>query len=243
MRIDVFTIFPEIIAQYCGHSLLGKAIDDKVMDLWVHNIRDFGLGKHASVDDEPYGGGAGMVMRCEPIFQAVNSVKEMNRPLYVLSPGGRKFDQKLAKELSLGEGFSLICGRYEGFDERIVRHLADGELSVGDFVLAGGELAALVAIESVARLLPGFMGNDDSVIEESFSQGLIEFPQYTRPAIFEDFAVPEVLIGGDHEKIRRYRLAASVLKTLNNRPDMIEARGGLTDEEKALIDEFLDQLQ
>ncbi len=242
MRIDVFTLFPELISGYCGVSLLGKAMRENVISINLHDIRDYGLGAHRSVDDEPYGGGAGMIMRCEPIFDAVNSVKELKRPLFLLSPTGKKFDQKMARQLSNTDGFSMICGRYEGFDERIAEHLADEELSVGDFVLAGGELGALVVIESVARLLAGFMGNGESVIEESFSNDLLESPQYTRPAVYSGFGVPKVLTEGDHAKIKRYKTAAALYKTIKSRPDLIELRGGLSDEEQNLINEFLTDL-
>ncbi len=242
MRIDVFTLFPELISGYCGVSLLGKAMRENVISINLHDIRDYGLGVHRSVDDEPYGGGAGMIMRCEPIFNAVNYVKELKRPLFLLSPTGKKFDQKMARQLSNTDGFSMICGRYEGFDERIAEHLADEELSVGDFVLAGGELGALVVIESVARLLTGFMGNGESVIEESFNNDLLESPQYTRPAVYGGFSVPKVLTEGDHAKIKRYKIAAALYKTIKSRPDLIELRGGISEKEQSLIDEFLTDL-
>lgn len=238
MRVDVFTIFPDLISDYCSYSLLSNAISEKRLALNLHNLREFGLGKHRKVDDEPYGGGAGMIMRCEPIFDAVESVSDLKRPLYVLSPKGKIFDQQMANDLSKSDGFSLICSRYEGIDERVVSNLAEGEISIGDYVLAGGELAALVVIEAVARLLPGFMGNSVSPVEETFFNGLLEAPQYTRPSEFKGLKVPEVLMNGDHEKIRKFSLATSLYETLKKRPDLIEKRGGLTEDEQKLLDEL-----
>ena len=193
---------------------------------------------HRTVDDSPFGGGAGMLMRPEPIFAAVEAAAPP-RPLFLLGPGGRRFDQALAAELAGGDGFSLLCGRYEGVDHRIREHLVDDELSVGDVVLAGGEVAACLVIEAVTRLLPGVMGNAVSPVTESFGErGLLEEPQFTRPAEFRGWAVPEILRSGDHGRIARWRLAQALHRTLGRRPDLVEARGGLTDEERRLLEEF-----
>ncbi|MGH9295311.1 MAG: tRNA (guanosine(37)-N1)-methyltransferase TrmD, partial [Acidimicrobiales bacterium] len=192
---------------------------------------------HRSVDDTPFGGGPGMVLAPEPIFAAVESV-DPPRPLLLLSPSGRRFDQSVAAELAAGGAFSLLCGRYEGVDQRIADHLADAELSIGDVVLAGGELAALVVVEAVVRLVPGVLGNDASTADESFAGGLLEHPQYTRPASFRDWAVPDVLLGGDHQAVARWRHARSLERTLSLRPDLIEARGGLSEEERLMVAEL-----
>jgi tRNA (guanine37-N1)-methyltransferase len=178
-----------------------------------------------------------MVLRPEPVFACVEAA-DPPRPLYLLAAGGRRFDQATARELAAGGGFSLVCGRYEGVDERIAGHLCDGELSIGDYVLNGGEVAALVVIEAVVRLIPGVMGNEASGDDESFADGLLEHPQYTRPAVFRGWAVPDVLRSGDHARIARWRRAASLARTLRRRPDLIEARGGLTDEERSVLAEF-----
>jgi len=190
------------------------------------------------VDDTPFGGGAGMLMRPEPIFSAVEAVSPP-RPLYLLGPGGRRMDQSFAAELATGEGFSLLCGRYEGVDHRVREHLVDGEISIGDLVLSGGEAAAIVVIEAVVRLLEGAMGNADSPVTESFgSTGLLEEPQYTRPAEFRGWVVPEVLRSGDHARIARWRLAQSLHRTLSARPDLLEERGGISEAEQRLLEEF-----
>jgi tRNA (guanine37-N1)-methyltransferase len=238
MRVDVFTIFPGAVDEFCTVSLLGKARQAGVLDLRCHDIRDHATDVHRTVDDAPFGGGAGMLMKPEPIFAAVEAVDPV-RPLYLLGPGGRRFDQPVAAELAAGDGFSLLCGRYEGVDHRVPEHLADGELSVGDIVLSGGEAAACVVIDAVTRLLPGVMGNEQSPIRESFGErGLLEEPQYTRPAQFRGWAVPDVLLSGNHALIDRWRHAQALHRTVAMRPDLIERRGGLDDEELALLEEF-----
>ncbi|MGH9300474.1 MAG: tRNA (guanosine(37)-N1)-methyltransferase TrmD, partial [Acidimicrobiales bacterium] len=186
-----------------------------------------------SVDDAPFGGGAGMVLAPGPIFEVVERV-QAERPLYLLGPGGRRFDHDVAAEMARG-GFSLLCGRYEGVDQRVVDHLVDDELSVGDYVLSGGEAAALVVVEAVCRLVPGVMGNDASAADESFTDGLLEYPQYTRPATFREWTVPDVLTSGDHQKVASWRRAAALARTLAQRPDLIEARGGLSSDEVHLM--------
>src|SRR5438093_307354 len=192
---------------------------------------------HRSVDDSPFGGGAGMVLMAEPLFGAVEAAAPP-RPLYLLGPGGRRFDQAMARDLAAGGGFSLLCGRYEGVDDRVRTHLVDGELSIGDFVLAGGEVASMVVLEAVGRLIPGVMGNEASADEESFAGGLLEYPQYTRPAEFRGWTVPEVLRSGDHGRVARWRRAQALARTIARRPDLIEARGGVTEGERKLLEEF-----
>ena len=237
MRIDVFTIFPDLVEGYASRSLLGKAQDRGLLDVRAHDLRSQTQDPHRSVDDAPFGGGAGMVLMPEPIFAAVEAV-DPPRPLFFLGPGGRRLDQALARELAASDGFSLLCGRYEGVDHRVMEHLVDGEISIGDYVLAGGEVAALVVIEAVGRLVPGVMGNDTSADEESFSDGLLEYPHYTRPAEFRSWEVPAVLRSGDHGKVARWRRARALEKTIRERPDLIDARGGLTPDEERLLADF-----
>lgn len=237
MRIDVITIFPGMIEGYAGQSILGRARAAGHLDLRVHDLRSVTTDPHRSVDDAPFGGGAGMVLMPEPIFRTVEAV-EPPRPLLLLGPGGDRFDQSMARELAALAGFSLLCGRYEGVDDRVRSHLVDGELSVGDVVLAGGELAALLVVEAVARLLPGVLGNEASSEDESFSHGLLEYPQFTRPADFRGMVVPEVLRSGDHGRIARWRRAHALARTIDRRPDLIAARGGLTAEDERLLAEF-----
>ena len=237
MKVDVFSIFPEMITEYTKQSILGRSIESGLIDISVHDLRLATSDKHRTIDDSPFGGGAGMVMMPEPVFKAVEEV-DPQRPLILLGPSGKKFDQKLAHELASLEGFSFLCGRYEGVDERIRTDLCDDEISIGDFVLAGGELAALMIIEAVARLKPGVLGNESSTTEESFSEGLLEYPHFTRPSNFRDLEVPEILLSGDHAKIERWRKAASIAKTLSLRPDLIEIRGGLSEDENKLLKEF-----
>ncbi|MGB6059560.1 MAG: tRNA (guanosine(37)-N1)-methyltransferase TrmD [Microthrixaceae bacterium] len=239
LRIDVLTLFPPMIEQFAEHSLIGRAVKDHRLDLRTHDIRDATDDVHRTVDDSPFGGGAGMVMKAGPIFETVERV-DPPRPLLLLGPGGRRFDQAFAAELAAGTGFTLLCGRYEGIDARVHDNLVDGELSIGDYVLSGGEVAAMVVIEAVGRLIPGVMGNDGSASEESFSDGLLEYPQYTRPAEFRGMEVPEVLRSGDHARVQLWRLAKSLEKTIRARPDLIEARGGLTPAEEKVLEEFRD---
>jgi tRNA (guanine37-N1)-methyltransferase len=236
VRIDVFTIFPEFLERPLRVSLLGRARAAGLVDVSLHDPRTFTTDRHRSVDDTPFGGGAGMVMLPEPLFQAVEATTPP-RPLLLLSASGPTFDQRCAAELAAGDGFSLVCGRYEGVDQRVADHLCDGELSVGDYVLAGGEAAALVVIEAVTRLLPGVMGNEASSGEESFTDGLLEYPQYTRPAEFRGAAVPDVLRSGDHARISRWRHAQALRRTLQRRPELLGGRD-LTTAEQALLDEF-----
>jgi len=240
-RVDVFTIFPSVIESYCSASLLGRARARLALDLRVRDLRAGATDARRSVDDAPFGGGAGMVLMPEPVFAAVESVDRAEgvpRPLFLLAPGGHRFDHRLALQLAGSPtGFSLLCGRYEGVDQRVADHLVDDEISIGDFVLAGGEVAALVVIETVARLLPGVLGNEESAGEESFADGLHEYPQYTRPSVFRGWPVPEVLLSGDHGRVARWRRAEALRRTLTLRPDLVADRGGLTAEEIDLLTE------
>lgn len=238
MRIDVFTLFPGLVDGFCSDSLLGKARTNGLLDLRLHDPREQTTDVHGTVDDAPFGGGAGMLMKPEPLFEAVEAAGPP-RPLYLLGPGGRRFDQPMATELAESDGFSLLCGRYEGVDHRVREHLVDGELSVGDVVLNGGEVAACLVIEAVTRLLPGAMGNAESPVSESFGPtGLLEEPHYTRPAEYRGWPVPDVLRSGDHGRIARWRRAQALHRTIAARPDLIDARGGIADDERALLEEF-----
>jgi len=238
VRIDVFTIFPRLVDEFCSASLLGRAREAGLLELRTHDLREHTSDVHRTIDDSPFGGGAGMLMRPEPVFASVEAA-DPPRPLYLLGPGGQRFGQALADDLAATDGFSLLCGRYEGVDDRIRQHLVDGELSIGDVVLAGGEVAACLVVEAVTRLVPGVMGNDSSPVTESFGRrGLLEEPQFTRPADFRGWSVPEILRSGDHGRIERWRRAQALHRTIALRPDLIEARGGVTPEEARLLEEF-----
>jgi tRNA (guanine37-N1)-methyltransferase len=237
VRIDVLTIFPDMVEGFASQSLLGRARERSLLDLRVHDLRDATSDAHRTVDDAPFGGGAGMVLMPGPVFDTVERVRPP-RPLFLLGPGGRTLDQAMARDLAALDGFSLLCGRYEGVDDRVREHLVDDELSVGDVVLAGGEVAAMVVLEAVGRLVPGVMGNDASAEDESFSAGLLEYPQYTRPATFRDWEVPAVLRSGDHGRVAAWRRAAALARTARRRPDLIRARGGITDAERSELAEF-----
>ncbi len=241
MEIHVFTVLPQILEPALAGGLLGKARERGVVTVVVHDLRHHTTDRHRSVDDTPFGGGAGMVLAPDPIFRAVEAV-DPPRPLLLLGPGGRRFDQAMARELASasagGRGFSLLCGRYEGVDQRVRDHLVDGELSIGDYVLAGGEAAAFVVVEAVTRLVPGVMGNEASAEDESFADGLLEYPQFTRPADFRGWEVPEILRSGDHGRVARWRRAQALARTLAVRPDLIAQRGGVTAAERRLLDEF-----
>ena len=235
MRIDILTIFPSLINSFANESLIGKAQESGRLEISALDIREGASGVHKAVDDTPFGGGPGMVLKPDPIFNVVEN-KNPPRPLYLLSPAGEPFSHSKAKELSKLDGFSLLCGRYEGVDQRVRDHLIDGEISLGDFVLAGGEIAALAVVETVTRLIPGVMGNIESAASESFTQGLLEYPQYTRPWDFEGLTPPDILRSGNHEQIKLWRKAKALEITLSNRPDLIEKRGGLTDQEQSLLE-------
>ena len=235
MRIDIFTIFPSLINSFVNESLIGKAQESGKLEISALDIREGASGAHKAVDDTPFGGGPGMVLKPDPIFNVIEN-ENPPRPLYLLSPAGEPFSHKKAKELSKLDGFSLLCGRYEGVDQRVRDHLIDAEISLGDFVLAGGEIAALAVVETVTRLIPGVMGNIESAASESFTQGLLEYPQYTRPWDFEGLTPPDILRSGNHEEIELWRKAKALEITLSNRPDLIEKRGGLTDQEQSLLE-------
>ena len=237
LRIDIFTIFTQMVDSVANESVIGRGRRDGHLDVRVHDLRSHATGVHQSVDDAPFGGGAGMVMSPGPLFAAVEAV-DPERPLLYLSPAGRRFDQTMAQELAASGGFSLLCGRYEGIDERVRQHLIDDEVSVGDVVIAGGEVGALLIVEAVGRLVSGVLGNADSTTEESFSDGLLEYPHYTRPAEFRGWAVPEVLRSGDHGRVQRWRKAQSLRRTIDRRPDLIAGRGGLSDADRKLLAEF-----
>ena len=236
MRIDVFTIFPDMVSSFAGESLLGRAQDNGLLDVRTHDLRTHTDDVHRTVDDSPFGGGAGMVLKPEPLVAAIEAA-DPPRPLLLLGPGGDRLDQARAASLAESGGFSLLCGRYEGVDQRVVDHWCDGELSIGDYVLAGGEVAAMVVLEAVGRLVPGVMGNDTSATEESFSSGLLEYPQYTRPAEFRDHGIPDVLRSGDHGRVARWRLAQALVRTARRRPDLLERRP-LTDDDRRVLAEF-----
>ena len=240
MRFDVLTLFPEMIAAYLNEGVLGRAVKGGVVAVNLINIRDFATGPHRTTDDRPYGGGEGMVMKPEPIHGALKSVPRLKgkSSVILLSPGGRPFDQSTAWEMSGWDQVILVCGRYEGVDERIVSTFIDMELSIGDYVLTGGELGAMVVIDAVSRLIPGVLGGERSSLEDSFEGGLLEYPQYTRPRVFQDMEVPEVLLAGNHERIRLWRRKASLRKTLKLRPDLLK-QAELTPEDEAILAELL----
>lgn len=224
LRIDILTLFPEMFGPLLGTSIPKRAAEKGLVSYHLTNIRDFATDAHKSVDDKPFGGGPGMVMMCEPMFAAVETVErdEPHRPTrrILLSPQGRRFDQSLAAELAMEDRLLLICGRYEGFDERIVEGLKPTELSLGDYVLSGGELAAMVVLDAVVRLIPGVLGHADGAADESFADGLLEHPQYTQPREFRGMAVPEVLLSGNHRKIAEWRLEQRKQRTQSRRPDL-----------------------
>ncbi|MGH2526078.1 MAG: tRNA (guanosine(37)-N1)-methyltransferase TrmD [Actinomycetota bacterium] len=223
MRVDILTIFPSIFDSPLRESLLGKAIDAGTLDVRVHDVRDHTTDRHRQVDDESYGGGPGMVMKPEPVFRAVESLGDGPKRLLVMSPAGRRLDQELVRELSMEPWLVLIAGRYEGIDERVVEGLGAEEVSIGDYVLSGGELPVLVVLEAVTRLVPGVIGREESHERDSFgTDGLLDHPHYTRPAEFRGMRVPEVLLSGDHAAVERWRREAAVEKTRRNRPDLLE---------------------
>jgi len=245
MRIDVLTIFPQMFDVPFSFGIFKRAIDQNLVSINVHNIRDYTHDKHHTVDDYPHGGGPGMVLKPEPIFEAVAAVKTQlpdesgtaQLPISLLTPQGRLFNQQIAMELSKYRHLIMICGRYEGIDERVVEHLVTDEISIGDYVLTGGELPALVVIDTVIRLLPGVLGSEDSAQEDSHANGLLEYPQYTRPAVFRDWPVPEILLSGNHAQIAQWRREQIIRRTLERRPDLIDMTK-LGQEEKQLVEQF-----
>jgi tRNA (guanine37-N1)-methyltransferase len=240
MRFDVFTLLPEVLPHYLESSILLRAQERGLLEIRIHNIREAATDKHHITDDTPYGGGGGMVMKPEPVFAAVESVLGPAPihicPVVLLTPQGRPFTQAMAAELARLPGLALICGRYEGVDERIRQHLATDEISVGDFVLTGGELPALLLIDAITRLLPGVLGDPDGAADDSHATGLLEYPHYTRPPEFRGWSVPEVLLSGDHARIQDWRRQQSLIRTRRRRPDLL-ATASLSDKDRQFLRE------
>lgn len=224
MKIDILTLFPEMVSSTLNASIIGKAIEKNILEVNVVNFRDYAHNKHNSVDDYPYGGGAGMLLQPQPIFEAMDEIKAQDagpKRVILLDPAGKQFDEKMAVDFSNEAHLTFICGHYEGYDERI-RSLVTDEVSLGDYILTGGELGALVMIDATARLLPGVLGNETSASDESFNNGLLEYPQYTRPAVYRDQMVPDVLLSGNHQKIAEWREKEALRRTFERRPDLLE---------------------
>jgi tRNA (guanine37-N1)-methyltransferase len=242
MKFDILTLFPNMFSSPFQESILGKAIEKGLIQIRTVNIRDFTLNKHQVVDDTPYGGGQGMVMKGEPIARAIEWVKSQNPSVWTiyLTPQGKPFNQKMAQELSSHSHLILLCGRYEGIDERVRKLFADEEISIGDYVLTGGELAAMVLMDAISRLLPGVLGSDRSAEEDSFFQSLLEYPQYTRPPNFRGMEVPEVLLSGNHAAISRWRRMEALRRTRMRRPDLLE-KARLSNEDRELLREIIQQ--
>jgi len=234
MRIDILCLFPEMLVSPFDYSIVKRARERGLVEVVVHNIRDYSHDKHHTVDDYSYGGGPGMVLKPEPIFEATESIKEQvdysDLPIILLTPQGRLFTQQVARELALHQNIMLICGHYEGVDERVREHLVSDEISIGDYVLSAGELAAMVVVDAVVRLIPGALGSPLSFHSDSHSNGLLEYPQYTRPKVYRSWAVPSVLLSGNHEEIARWRRQQAILRTVKRRPDLAK-QGNLSAEE------------
>ena len=238
MDIDILTLFPQMFQGIFSFGIFQRAIDQKLVSIGIHNIRDYTHDKHHTVDDYPYGGGAGMVLKPEPIFEAVESIKgEHDVPVILLTPQGRLFCQQIAQELSTYRQLILICGHYEGVDERVSEHLATDEISIGDYVLSGGEPAAIVVIDAVVRLLPGVLGSAASLLDDSHVAGRLEYPQYTRPAVYREWSVPEVLLSGNHAQVAKWRHEQAILRTMKRRPELLE-EAELSPEERKLIEKL-----
>ena len=241
MRIDILTLFPQMFESPFSAGILGRAVAGGRVNINLHNIRDYTHDRHRTVDDYPYGGGAGMVLKPEPIFEAVEQIKpeaaagEGEPPIILLTPQGRLFSQAVARELAGHKRLILICGHYEGFDERVRQHLATDELSIGDYVLSGGELAAMVVTDAVVRLLAGVLGCEDSLTDDSHTDGLLEYPQYTRPAEYRSWPVPEILLSGNHPQIAKWRREQAIRRTLARRPELL-GKAGLNAEERRLVE-------
>ncbi|UCC61395.1 MAG: tRNA (guanosine(37)-N1)-methyltransferase TrmD [Dehalococcoidia bacterium] len=242
MHIDILTLFPNMFSGPFADSIVKRAIDRDLIDIKIHNLRDWGQGKHKVVDDYPFGGGTGMVMKPEPLFEAVEAIKEDSGSLYLpvilLTPQGRVFNQRIAAELAALERFILICGHYEGIDERVREHLVTDEISIGDYILTGGEIAAMVIVDAAVRLLPGVLGSEDSAADDSHASGLLEYSQYTRPQAYRGLEVPEVLLSGNHARIAKWRREQSIMRTLKRRPDLLE-KANLSSEEREMISELI----
>lgn len=249
MQFEVFTLLPEVFPPYLESSILQRARQRELIDVRIHNIRDYTHDRHHTTDDTPYGGGGGMVMKPEPVFEAVESVlgtssspgQPVPVPIILLTPQGRVFTQRVAEELAHHERIALLCGRYEGVDERIREHLVTDEISVGDYVLTGGELPALLIIDAVSRLIPGVLGDPTGAQDDSHSMGLLEYPHYTKPAEFRGWKVPGILLSGDHGKIEKWRREQALLRTFKKRPDMLE-HAELGNEEKKFVEDLQSKL-
>ena len=243
MEISVVSLFPEMVKEIARHGVVGRAIDNSIVDLECVNPRDFAKDTHRTVDDRPYGGGPGMVMKFEPVAAAVEQAKEAmpaGSPVICMSPQGTPFDQASARRLAKLPGMILLAGRYEGIDERLIEAVVDEEISLGDFVLSGGEIAAMAVIDAVARLLPGVLGDDESALQDSFSEGLLDYPHYTRPEVIDGRQVPEVLLSGDHARIDRWRRKQAIGRSYRRRPELIENLQ-LDDEQQTLLAEYLQE--
>lgn len=237
MRFDILTLFPGIFEGPFRESIVGRAIEAGLVTVAIHNLRHYGLGRHRVTDDAPYGGGGGMVMKPEPIFEAVEAVLGPDRPstlVVLLTPQGRLFTQEMAWDFAARERILLICGRYEGVDERVCQHLVDEEVSIGDYVLTGGEIPAMVIVDAVTRLFPGVLGDPGATRKDSYAEGLLEHPQYTRPPVYRGYPVPEVLLSGNHAEIERWRRREALRRTLERRPDLL-GRAQLTPEEEEYL--------
>ena len=240
MKFDIVTIFPRMVEASLGEGIVGRAIQRGLLDLKVHDLRDYTADRHRTVDDVPFGGGAGMVMKPEPLFGAVRAIRDRRGApgaVILTSPDGRLFTHREAERLAQLDHVVVLCGRYEGVDGRVREHLATEELSIGDFVVSGGELPALVIVDAVARLVPGVVGDQSNVAEDSFASGLLDFPQYTRPAEFEGLGVPPVLLSGHHAAIQRWRRREALKRTLEQRPDLL-GRAELSSEDREMVDEI-----
>jgi tRNA (guanine37-N1)-methyltransferase len=237
VRIDIVTLFPGMVEPALGDSIVGRARTREIVDIRVHNLRDWAEGRHRVTDDTPFGGGGGMIMKPEPLARCLETLRGPEARVILLDPAGRRFTQEVARDYARRPHLVLLCGRYEGVDERVREHLVDEELSIGDYVLSGGEAAALVVTESVTRLQPGALGNEDASARDSFARGLLEHPQYTRPEVFRGFAVPDVLRSGDHARIERWKRVMSVWRTWQRRRDLLET-ADLSPEEQKWVDGF-----
>jgi len=235
MRIHILTLFPAMFSGPFSESIVKRAVDQGLVEISIYNIRDYTSDRHHVVDDSPYGGGPGMVLKPEPIFKAVEAVRgETGMPVILLTPQGKLFSHRVAEELAQNEEMILVCGHYEGVDERVREHLVTDEISIGDYILSGGELAAMVVVDAVVRQVPGVLGSEESVEDDSHAKGLLEYPQYTRPQSFHNWEVPEVLLSGNHAEIARWRRIQSLKRTLRRRPDLLQ-QAELSDEDKKLI--------
>ena len=243
VQIDILTLFPQMFQSPLGTGIFKRAVERKLIGISIHNIREYTHDKHHTVDDYAYGGGAGMLLKPEPIFEAVEAIKAVisckqeggNIPIILLTPQGRLFSQQIALELSKNDYLILICGHYEGFDERVREHLVTDEISIGDYVLSGGELAAMVVADAVVRLVPGVLGSEASALDDSHGTGLLEYPQYTRPPVYRGWPVPEVLLSGNHIQVAKWHREQAIIRTLERRPELLD-KTTLNSEEKRLVD-------